>query len=220
MAIFKIDIVYVGIFIFPVLRQCINSLSLFCIHDYTLSVISNPVKSEKMAERLLTEQFELLNPFSESVAATKKLRIASWNVNGLTIKKSEKVSEEERIQNIKNVAEAIKLNKFVIVALQEISSDAAMVRLREELNKDCPLQSWRCTSQPVRRLDLKKLGFVWNSGVIKYEEEKDLLPDYFERTPFNLTFKFEDIITINLVNLHLIHRGNRLKKSTEISKKI
>ena len=140
---------------------------------------------------------------------TNILKIASWNVNCLTIKITDKVSEEERIKNIEDMAEAIKRNEFVIVALQEVSSDAAIFKLYEALNKDCPPKSpsWRYTCQSVKK---KKLGFVWNSDIIEHDEDKDLPFKYFLRTPFNLTFKFEGIV-ISLVNLHLIHRGNSKK---------
>ena len=210
MAIFKIDIVYVGIFIFPVLHQYMNSLSLFYINDYTLSVISNPIKSEKMAESL-AEQFRSLN-IPDYAAATKKLRIASWNVNGLTTK------SEARHQFIKCVAEAIKSYKFDIVAFQEISSNDALQRLCEALNENEMNNPWKCASQPIRQHDFLKLGFVWKCDI--EIEVHDLPFDYFERRPYHLKFKFEGI-TINLVNLHLIQRGNdKSKRKVEISKKI
>ena len=142
--------------------------------------------------------------------ATKNLRIASWNVNNLT------TESEARVEIIKHVAEAIKLYKFDIVALQEIPSADAMSKLCKALNKDNPLQSWKCKSQQD---NAKKLGFVWNSGIIKIEVH-DLPFDYFARKPFLLKFKFEGI-TINLVNLHLTSRGNgQAKRKIEISKKI
>ena len=43
-------------------------------------------------------------------------------------------------------------------------------------------------------LKKKDFVFVWNSDIIEYDKEKDLPFDYFLRKPFNLTFKFEDII--------------------------
>ena len=199
-----------------------NSLSLFYINDYTLSVISNPIK--KMAGPPLTgidalkigslplpfTKARLLQTAKIRSAATKNLRIASWNVNGLTTK------SEARVEIIKHVAEAIKLYKFDIVALQEIPSADAMSKLCEALNKDNPLQSWKCKSQQD---NAKKLGFVWNSGIIKIEVQ-DLPFDYFARKPYHLKFKFEGI-TINLVNLHLTSRGNgQAKRKIEISKKI
>ena len=209
MAIFKIDIVYVGIFIFPVLRQYMNSLSLFYINDYTLSVISNPTKSEKMAERL-TEQLRSLN----IPAATKKLRIASWNVNGLTTK------SEARREMIKDVAKAIKDYKFDIVALQEISSNDAMSKLCEALNENETNNPWNYASQLIGKHDFLKLGFVWKCGIIEIQWYGDLPFDYFERKPYHFKFKFEGI-TINLVNLHLIQRGNdQPTRIFEISKKI
>ena len=81
-----------------------------------------------MAERI-TELFGSLN-LTESAAATKKLRIASWNVNGLTTK------SEARREMIKDVAEAIKCYKFDIVAFQEISSGDALQWLCRVLNYD------------------------------------------------------------------------------------
>ena len=205
MAIFKIDIVYVGIFIFPVLRQYMNSLSLFYINDYTLSVISNPIKSEKMAERV-TEQLRSLNLGSEPA-----VKIASWNVHGLTTK-----SEDTR-ENIKQVAETIKRYKFDIVAFQEVSSNDALQWLCQALNGNKMNYPWNYASQAIGQHDFLKLGFVWKCG-IKHEVH-DLPFDYFERRPFHLKFKFEGS-TINLVNLHLIRRGNRPKESNEISRKI
>ena len=155
----------------------------------------------------------LLSAATKDSAATKNLRIASWNVNGLTTK------SEARVEIIKHVAEAIKLYKFDIVALQEIPSSDAMSELREALNikeKDRPQQSWKCRSQED---NAKKLGFVWNSGIIEIEVH-DLPFDYFARRPYHLKFKFEGR-TINLVNLHLTSRGNgQAKRKIEISKKI
>ena len=163
-----------------------------------------------MAEGL-TDPMKLLHVSKSEKESLKTniLKIASWNVNCLTIKKTDKVSEEERIKNIEDIAEAIKRYKFDIVALQEVSSDAAIFKLYEALNKDCPPKSpsWLYTCQPVKK---KKLVFVWNSDIIEHDEDKDLPFKYFLRTPFNLTFKFEGIV-ISLVNLHLIHRGNSKK---------
>ena len=134
-----------------------------------------------MAERL-TEQFGSLNPFSESAAATKKLRIASWNVCGLSTNKTE------------CVAKAIKDYKFDIVAFQKISTDVALDTLCDRLNATEENHPWQYRrSQPIRQHDLKKLGFVWNSGIIGCEIVQDLRLEYFERAPYNLKFKFEDI---------------------------
>ena len=133
MAKFKNDIAFVGIFIFPVLHEYMNSLSLFYINDYTLSVISNPIKIEKMAKRL-TQKMKSLHVSKSEKESLKIniLRIASWNVKCLTIKKTDKGSEEEKIKNIGDMAEAIKRNEFVIVPLQEVSSAAALVKLCED----------------------------------------------------------------------------------------
>ena len=194
---------YVGIFIFPVLRQYMNSLSLFYINYYTLSVISNRIKSEKMAESL-TKLFGSLN-------IVKKLRIASWNVNGLTTK------SEDRVEIIKFMAAAIKCYKFDIVAFQEISSYDALHRLCEALNENEMNNPWKYASQPIRQHDFLKLGFVWKCGI--EIEVHDLPFDYFERRPYHLKFKFEGS-TISLVNLHLISRGNDIpRRIVEISKK-
>ena len=163
-----------------------------------------------MAERF-TELFGSLN-LTESAAATQKLRIASWNVNGLTTK------SEARCEIIKDVAEAIKYYKFDIVAFQEISSDDALQRLCRVLNQDKTL--WLCASQESTPHNSLKLGFVWKSTTIQYEYVQNLPFEYFERTPYNLKFKFEDV-TITLVNLHLISRGNdKPTRIVEISKKL
>ena len=158
-----------------------------------------------MAERL-TEQFGSLN-LTESATATKKLRIATWNVDKLTT-----VSEEKR-KIIRDVAEAIKRNEFDIVALQEVSSKDALQYLCLALNENGTNNQW-CYAN--RQHDLLKLGFVWKCGI--GHEVHDLQVD-FQWKPYHLKFKFEGS-TINLVNLHLIQRGNRPKESNEISRKI
>ena len=207
MAIFKIDIVYVGIFIFPVLHQYTNSLSLLYINDYTLSVISNPIKIEKMAEGPL-------GSLGIVPTATKELRIASWNVNGLTTK------SEAKCKNIKDVAKAIQDYKFDIVALQEISSNDALYWLCQVLNENETNNPWNYTGQLIGKHDFFKLGLVWKCGIIEIQWYGDLPFDYFERKPYHFKFKFEGI-TINLVNLHLIQRGNdQSRKNVEVSKKI
>ena len=184
-----------------------------------LKIGSVPVSSTKARQLQTAKIMSAVTKDSQSTEdilpspATKNLRIASWNVNGLTTK------SEVRVEIIKHVAEAIKLYKFDIVALQEIPSADAMSELREALNikeKGRPQQSWKCRSQED---NAKKLGFVWNSGIIEIEVH-DLPFDYFARRPYHLKFKFEGR-TINLVNLHLTSRGNgQAKRKIEISKKI
>ena len=143
-------------------------------------------------------------------AETKDLRTASWNVKGLTTK------SEARRETIKVVAETIKRHKFDIVALQEISSDDALHSLCQALNENEINNPWNCASQPIRQRDCLKLGFVWKCDI--EIEVHDLPFDYFERRPYHLKFKFEGS-TINLVNLHLIQRGNeQSRRNVEISK--
>ena len=125
---------------------------------------------------------------------------------------------EDRVEIIKCVAAAIKCYKFDMVAFQEISSNDALQRLCEALNENEMNNPWKYASQPIRQHDFFKLGFVWKWDI--EIEVHDLPFDYFERRPYHLKFKFEGR-TINLVNLHLISRGNDIpRRIVEISKKI
>ena len=147
-----------------------------------------------------------------SLTIVPNLRIASWNVKGLTTK------SEARVEIIKHVAEAIKCYELDIVAFQEISSNYALQGLCKALNENEMYNPWNYASQEVGQNDFLKLGFVWKCGI--EHEWHDLPVDYFERRPYHLKFKFEGS-TINLVNLHLIHRGNdQSSRKVEISKKI